>query len=76
MEDRTVVAHGCQKTEKTICSMEGENVASGRLPSHCRTIIKQFMEIFISVYLEQMKSEKRLLCSLPKICKFLVKSQV
>jgi len=34
MEDRTVVAHGCRKTKKIICGMEGENVvAYGRLPS-------------------------------------------
>ena len=36
MEDHTVVAHGCRKTEKLICRMEGKNgVAYGHgcLPS-------------------------------------------
>jgi len=34
MEDRTDVAHGCRKTKKLICGMEGENVmAYCRLPS-------------------------------------------
>ena len=34
MEDRIVVAHGCRKTERLICGIEGENVvAYGRLPS-------------------------------------------
>ena len=28
MEDRTVVAHGCRKTKKIICGMEGENVVT------------------------------------------------
>jgi len=33
MEDRTVVDHGCRKTQKIICGMEGESVvAYGRLP--------------------------------------------
>ena len=32
MEDRTIVAHGCRKTKKPICGMEGKNVVPcGRL---------------------------------------------
>jgi len=38
MEDRTVVAHGCRKTKKIICGMEGKIVeAYGRLPSPSNT---------------------------------------
>ena len=34
MEDRTIVAHGCRKTKKMICGIEGKNVvAYGCLPS-------------------------------------------
>ena len=40
MEDRTVVAHGCWKTKKIICGMEGKNAVSyGHLPSPARLIM-------------------------------------
>ena len=40
MEDRTYVAHGCQKTKKRICGMEVENVvANGPLPFHTPLIV-------------------------------------
>ena len=46
MEDRTVVAHGCQKTKKIICGMEGENgVAYGLLPSPTRCSLDTFLDI-------------------------------
>jgi len=37
MEDQMVVAHGCRRTKKIICDMEGENVmAYGSIPSPAR----------------------------------------
>ena len=37
MKDRTVVAHGCRKTRKPICGLDGENVAAyRRLPCPAR----------------------------------------
>jgi hypothetical protein len=40
MEDRTVVAYGCRKTNKLKRGMEVENgVANGRLPSPARQTV-------------------------------------
>ena len=44
MEDRTVLSHGCRKTNKLICGMEGENVmAYGLLPA--RLISRFFFKL-------------------------------
>ena len=46
MEDRTVVAHGCRKTKKIICGMEGITVvAYGRMPSPAFKTLASNMKI-------------------------------
>ena len=54
MEDRTVVAYGCRKTNNLICGMEGKHVvAYARLPSlprltaESKHLSKHLMQIFI-----------------------------
>jgi len=44
---KKIVAHGCRKTKKLICGMEGEIlVAHGRMPSPGHTIRQNVYKLF------------------------------
>jgi hypothetical protein len=50
MEERTVVAHGCRKTKKLKCGMEGKNVeAYGCLPSYTPSALRSKLSTTFSL---------------------------